>query len=477
MLDRLGLLAASGLLLASGAGAQITGTATLERAIDSRAERFDALAMDIWELAEMGYLEFESSAKLQRVLEDEGFDVETGIADIPTAFTASYGSGKPIIAIMGEFDALPGLSQGAVPERAPIADQAAGHACGHHLFGVGSLAAVVAVKDWLQAEQRPGTIRFYGTPAEEGGSGKVYMVRAGAFDDVDVALHWHPDDNNDASPYSTLANRSAKFKFVGRASHAAQAPDAGRSALDGVEAMNFMTNLMREHMPLDARIHYVITDGGGAPNVVPASAEVFYYVRGPNANQVEELFARVVAAAEGAASGTETQMNYEIMHGNHSVLPNEVLARIVDDKLRQVGGVQYTPVEERFATQLAATLLDADKQVGSQVKIQPFKPYTSMGSTDVGDVSWVVPTTGLRTATWVPGTGAHTWQAVAAGGTSIGGKGMFVAARTLAMTAAELMANPIQLKAVREEFENRRGADFEYRSLLGKRAPPLDYRK
>ncbi|MEE8306955.1 MAG: amidohydrolase [Gammaproteobacteria bacterium] len=476
MLSRLIWLAVGATTLLATAVAEMP-SAALDRAIAARAEQYGELAQDIWDLAEMGYLEFESSAKLQNALQAEGFKIETGIADIPTAFTASYGRGKPVIAIMGEFDALPGLSQGAVPERSPIAGQAAGHGCGHHLFGVGSLAAAVAVKDWLAAEQRPGTIRFYGTPAEEGGSGKVYMGRAGAFDDVDVALHWHPDDNNDASPYSTLANRSAKFKFVGRASHAAQAPDAGRSALDGVEAMNFMTNLMREHMPLDARIHYVITNGGSAPNVVPAAAEVFYYVRGPNAQQVEELFARVVAAAEGAASGTETQMSYEIIHGNHSVLPNEVLAQIVDDKLRQVGGVQYTPVEQNFAIQLATTLVGADKQVGSQVEVQPFKPYASMGSTDVGDVSWVVPTTGLRAATWVPGTGAHTWQAVAAGGTSIGSKGMFVAARTLAMTAAELMADPSKIPAVRAEFERRRGADFEYRSLLGDRAPPLDYRK
>jgi aminobenzoyl-glutamate utilization protein B len=476
MLSRLMWLAVGATTLLATAVAEMP-SAALDRAIDARAEQYGELAQDIWDLAEMGYLEFESSAKLQNTLQAEGFKIETGIADIPTAFTASYGRGKPVIAIMGEFDALPGLSQGAVPERSPIAGQVAGHGCGHHLFGVGSLAAAVAVKDWLAAEQRPGTIRFYGTPAEEGGSGKVYMVRAGAFDDVDVALHWHPDDSNDASPYSTLANRSAKFKFVGRASHAAQAPEAGRSALDGVEAMNFMTNLMREHMPLDARIHYVITDGGSAPNVVPALAEVFYYVRGPNAKQVEELFARVVAAAEGAASGTETQMSYEIIHGNHSVLPNEVLAQIVDDKLQQVGGVQYTPVEQNFAEQLATTLVGADKQVGSQVEVQPFKPYASMGSTDVGDVSWVVPTTGLRAATWVPGTGAHTWQAVAAGGTSIGSKGMFVAARTLAMTAAELIADPSNILAVRAEFERRRGADFEYRSLLGDRAPPLDYRK
>ena len=288
-------------------------------------------------------------------------------------------------------------------ERQPNPGQAAGHACGHHLFGVGSLAAAVAVKDWLQQSGREGTIRFYGTPAEEGGSGKVYMVRAGAFDDVDVALHWHPDDENDASPYTTLANRSAKFRFVGRSSHAAGAPEAGRSALDGVEAMNYMVNLMREHMPGDARIHYVITDGGAAPNVVPGTAEVFYYVRGPNAAAVVQLFERVVAAAEGAAQGTETEMSFEIIHGNHSVLPNESLARIVHTQLRDVGGVDYTPAETKFATRLASTLFAAKRTIGSQATIEPFEPRTQMGSTDVGDVSWVVPTTGLRAATWVPG--------------------------------------------------------------------------
>jgi aminobenzoyl-glutamate utilization protein B len=476
MLVRL-LVISAGLISLSLQAAEPVDKATLDRAIDSRADRYAELAMDIWRLAEMGYLEFESSAKLQRVLKSEGFKIETGIADVPTAFTASYGQGKPVIAIMGEFDALPGLSQAAVPVRQPNPGQSAGHGCGHHLFGVGSLAAAVAVKDWLQQQRRSGTIRFYGTPAEEGGSGKVYMVRAGAFDDVDVALHWHPDDANDASPYTTLANRSAKFRFTGRASHAAAAPEAGRSALDGVEAMNYMTNLMREHMPSDARIHYVITDGGLAPNVVPALAEVFYYVRGPNAAQVVELFDRVVAAAEGAAQGTETEMVFEIIHGNHSLLPNESLARIVDEQLRAVGGVNYSPAETAFANRLASTLFAAEREIGSQARIEPFEATANMGSTDVGDVSWVVPTTGLRVATWVPGTGAHTWQAVAAGGTSIGSKGMLVAAHTLALTAATLIADPAQVEAAQEEFNRRRGSNFKYRSLLGDRTPPLDYRK
>ncbi len=302
------------------------------------------------------------------------------------------------------------------------------------------------------------------------------MVRAGAFDDVDVALHWHPDDENDASPYTTLANRSAKFKFAGRASHAAASPQTGRSALDGVEAMNYMTNLMREHMPGDARVHYVITDGGLAPNVVPASAEVFYYVRGANAAEVVALFDRVVAAAEGAAQGTGTTVSFEIIHGNHSLLPNEALARIVDEQLRAVGGVTYSPVEAAFANRLASTLFAADREIGSQAFIEPFEPTANMASTDVGDVSWVVPTAGLRAATWVPGTGSHTWQAVAAGGTTIGSKGMLVAAQTLALTAATLIADPTLVDAAQAEFSRRRGDDFKYRSLLGERAPPLDYR-
>ncbi|MEQ8994013.1 MAG: peptidase dimerization domain-containing protein, partial [Pseudomonadales bacterium] len=314
-------------------------------------------------------------------------------------------------------------------------------------------------------------------PAEEGGSGKVYMTRAGLFDDVDVVLHWHPSDRNDASPYSTTANKSGRFTFQGVASHAASAPERGRSALDGVEAMNFMVNLMREHMPQDARVHYVITDGGSAPNIVPERAQVYYYVRHPQAKQVQALFQRVVAAAEAGALGTGTRMQYEVMHGNHPVLPNEVLARLVHDNLTRLGGVRYDEAERAFATELRATLDGDLPPLVAAAQVQPYAMRQNMGSTDVGDVSWTVPTVGFGTATWVPGTPAHSWQAVAAGGMSIGHRGMLLAARLLAMTTADLLRRDDVRAAAWDEFEARRGPDFQYQALLGDRDPPLDYRR
>ena len=262
-----------------------------------------ALADDIWRFAELGYLEERSSERLQDYLAGHGFEVEAGAAGMPTAFVASRGTGKPVIGLLAEFDALPGLSQAAVPQRQPLVAGGAGHACGHHLFGAASALAAAALGDWLAARGLAGSVRLFGTPAEEGGSGKVYMARAGLFDDVDVMLHWHPADRNDASPYATTANKSGRFRFKGIGAHAATAPHRGRSALDGVEAMNYMVNLMREHMPQESRVHYVITEGGAAPNIVPDTAEVYYYVRHPQPQQVVSLFERVVKAAEGAALG------------------------------------------------------------------------------------------------------------------------------------------------------------------------------
>ena len=436
-----------------------------------------ALASDLWNFAELGYLEEKSSRRLSTYLEERGFAVERGVAGMPTAFLATFGGGAPTLGILAEFDALPGLSQAATPAREPVVQGAPGHACGHHLFGAASVAAGAAVARWLEAGGHGGTVRVYGTPAEEGGSGKVYLTRAGLFDDVDAVLHWHPSDRNDASPGSSTANKSGRFRFHGAAAHAASAPDKGRSALDGVEAMNYMVNLMREHMPSDARIHYVITDGGDAPNIVPESAEVYYYVRHPRPERAVALFERVVSAAEGAARGTGTEMSYEVMHGNFPVLRNDTLAEVFDTNLRALGGIEYSPAEQTFAEAIRTTLLAPRMELGSQRDVRPFRFRQGMGSTDVGDVSWNVPTAGFRTATWVPGTPAHSWQAVAAGGMSIGHKGMVLAARVLAVTAAELLREPERLREARAELERRRGEDFVYAALLGDRSPPLDYRK
>ena len=298
--------------------------ATVMQYIDDNATLYGDVAQQIWDWAEVGYLETQSSNLLQQQLSTAGFEMTTGVAGIPTAFVASWsaGTGGPIVGILAEYDALPGITQDRNPLRDAIDHKAAGHACAHHLFGTGSVAAAIATKMWMQETGQIGEIRLYGTPAEEGGAGKVYMVRDGLFDDVDVVLHWHPSDSNSADARSSLANKSAKFRFTGLSAHAAGAPHRGRSALDGVEAMNHMVNLMREHVPMETRIHYVITSGGAAPNVVPDFSEVYYYVRHPDPAQVNEIFDRVVQTAEGAALGTDTEMEFEVIHGIYNVLPN-----------------------------------------------------------------------------------------------------------------------------------------------------------
>jgi aminobenzoyl-glutamate utilization protein B len=353
----------------------------------------------------------------------------------------------------------------------------AGHACGHHLFGTASTAAAIAVKQWLEANPRGGTIRFYGTPAEEGGSGKVYMVKAGLFDDVDAVVSWHPGDRNGVSNVSNLANIAAKFRFRGVSAHAAGAPDRARSALDGVEAMNDMVNLMREHVPQETRIHYVITDGGKAPNVVPDFAEVYYYARQPDMRVLDGIWDRIVNASKGAAMGTGTSVEVEMIGAVYNVLPNEYLATIQRRNLQRVGGVTYSAEERAFAESLQKTLSGPMLPLGSESQIQPPRDEVTYASTDMGDVSWRVPTVQLSAATWVPGTPAHSWQAVAAGGTSIGTKGMMVAAKTMALTAIDLFTDPQHVAKAREEFNRRRGPNFVYQSRLDRAKPALDYRK
>ncbi len=449
------------------------------KSIDAHSDQYAVAAKKIWDFAEVGFQETQSSALLQQMLKDAGFTVQSNVAGMPTAFTATYGTGKPVIGILGEFDALPGVSQMAVPEPKPIPGQVAGHACGHHLFGVASVAAAIATKDWLIATKKAGTIRFYGTPAEEGGSGKVYMVRDGLFNDVDVVVNWHPSSGNSAGYGSSLANKTGKFRFYGIASHAAASPERGRSALDAVEAMDAMVNMMREHVPQETRIHYVITRGGEAPNVVPAFAEVYYYVRNPKRDNVKSIWERLERAARGAAMGTDTRVEVEITGGVFDLLGNETLAKVVDANLRIVGGYTYTPEEKEFATKIQLSFPTDQKPLSleSTQVIQPLRTHDGSASTDVGDVSWTVPTVGLGTATWVPGTAAHSWQAVAAGGTTIGPKGMMMAAKTMALTAIDLFSTPATIEECWKEFRTKRGEGFKYEALIGDRKPALDYRK
>ena len=467
--------------LAFPVAAQFTAPeAKVVQELDQGSDAYFEVAKQIWNFAEVGYKEAKSSALLQELLTSEGFTVEAGVADIPTAFTATFTTGTgPVIGVLGEFDALPGITQTDSPDREERTDVQAGHACGHHLFGTGSAAAAIAVKHWMEENNIQGTIRFYGCPAEEGGAGKVYMVRAGLFDDVDAVIHWHPSDGNSADAASSLANKSAKFRFHGISAHASSAPENGRSALDGVEAMNYMVNMMREHMTMESRTHYVITRGGEAPNVIPDFAEVFYYVRHPDMAIAADNFERVVKCAEGAALGTGTTMDYEVIHGAYNLLPNVTLSRVMYENLSRVGGVEYTPEEETFAAEVAKSFTNPGMEdMASAATVDTFKVVRKGqgGSTDVGDVSWVVPTVGLRTATWVPGTSAHSWQAIAAGGTSIGQKGMIVAAKTMSLTAMNLFQHPEVLREAKAELLKQRGEDFKYQAMLGDREPPLDYR-
>jgi len=449
--------------------------ANLERQHDYYKQQ----ALQIWNFAEVGYKEIKSSSLLKKTLLDHGFTIDSGVAGIPTAFVATYGSGSPVIGILAEFDALPGLSQDATPEKLSLGG-IAGHACGHHLFGVASSASAIELKHHIEKNKISGTIKVFGTPAEEGGSGKVYMVREGLFNNVDVVMHWHPDSKNEANPYTSLANKTAKFRFKGTSAHASAYPQNGRSALDGVESMNFMANLMREHIPSDTRMHYIITNGGKAPNVVPDFAEVYYYMRHPRRNVLMELFDRLVNAAEGAALGTGTKMEYEIIGGVYEVLPVDVLSRYMHENMSKVGGVTYTSDEVEFGKKIQQSLIGERPSISDASKIKPYKELgednRSGGSTDVADVSWVVPTVGLRAATWIPGTPSHSWQAVASGGTEIGIKGMMVAAKTLTLMGIDLLSDNSIIERAKAEWKASRGADFKYIPLIGNRKPALNYR-
>ena len=446
-------------------------------AIETRAQHFGDVSRRIWEFAEVGYKETRSSALLQDELRQAGFRVEAGVAGIPTAFTATFGQGKPVIGILGEFDALPGLSQESIPERKPRVTGAAGHGCGHNLFGAGSALAAVALKQWLVSQNKSGTIRFYGTPAEEGGAGKVYMARAGLFAGVDAVLAWHPGAENRVTLQSSLANISAKFRFYGKPAHASAAPDQGRSALDALLLMNHAVEMLREHVPSTTRIHYIITSGGAAPNVVPDFAEGYFYARHPDMAALDGIWARIVKCAEAGALATETRVEQQLVASVYNLLTNAPLAQVLDRNLRAVGGVRYTAEETAFAEALRKTFTERrDVPLRSAAEVVGAERGAIGGSTDVADVSWIVPTAQFSTATYVPGTPGHSWQSAACAGMSIGRKGMLVAAKTIALSAADLFDDPKTLAEARTAFDKAR-AGREYRSRIpAEQKPPLHYR-
>ncbi len=466
-------------LHASEPGVGRTTKDTVDGFIRAHADESWAMARKIWDWAEVGYQEKRSSALLADALEAGGFRVERGVAGMPTAFIATIGSGKPVIGILGEYDALPGLSQQADPVRRAREGITAGHGCGHHLFGTASTAACLALAEQVKSGALKGTLRFYGCPAEEGGSGKAFMVRAGLFDDCDAVLHWHPSSANVTGDVSSQARIAAKFRFHGTSAHAAASPEAGRSALDAVELTNHAAELLREHTPDYSRIHHVITAGGEAPNVVPDFAEVSYYVRHPKAEVVQKLYARLVKCAEAGALATETRLETQYLGGIVEIVPNAAIGRLTRANLERLNELEYDAAETAFAEAIRKTLSAGTKPLPpleSLARVADRTGEVGTGSTDVGDVSWVVPTAGFTTACWVPGTSAHSWQAVAAGGTTIGRKGMILAARTLAATAVDLFQSPGVLDAARIEHR-RRLAGRTYRSLLAPgQKPPLDYR-
>jgi aminobenzoyl-glutamate utilization protein B len=449
--------------------------AALYRSIESRSDKSWEMASKIWQWAEPGYQEKRSAKLLADTLEAAGFSVQRGVAGIPTAFTATAGSGKPVIAILGEFDALPGVSQQAVPQRRARDGVTYGHACGHHLFGVASASASIALAEQIRLGEISGTIRFYGCPAEEGGSAKAFMVREGLFDDCDIALHWHPSSRNVVGDRSCLARIAVKFRFHGKSAHAAGAPEQGRSALDAVELTNHAAQLLREHTPDLTRIHHVVTAGGDAPNVVPNFCEVFYYIRHPRAEIVRELYPRLVKCAEAGALATETKLEVAYLGGTMQLLPNNSLGEVTKVNMNQLSGLEYDDQQREFAIRIHNTL-EQPEPLESIGTIEDLSGQIGKGSTDVGDVSWVTPTTGFTTACWVPGTPGHSWQAVAAGGTSIGRQGMQMAAKVLAASAWDLFENPALVAAAKQEHRERLSGRKYDPMLEPNQPPPLDYR-
>jgi aminobenzoyl-glutamate utilization protein B len=471
------------LVFSAAMKAQSTATAhqQVERLVDEHAAAYKRVSKEIWDYAELGYHENKSSILLQTQLKEAGFHVQTGVADEPTGFVASYGSGKPIIAILGEFDALPGLSQQTVPERDPVLADAPGHGCGHNLLGSGAALAAVAVKEYMAKNHVGGTLRFYGTPAEEGGSGKVYMVRAGLFKDVDVVLHWHPSDRNGVNNGGALAVTQAKFTFHGIAAHAALAPDRGRSALDAVMLMGNGIEFMREHIPSNMRVHYIISKGGVAPNVVPDLAQLDLMARNPSGTTLAGIWDRILKVSQGAALMTGTTVDVKIVSSDANIIGNDALAPVAQKDLEEVGGWTMDAQQKEFALKLQKTLgIETVPNLDQTDMILPLKPYdpnAPSASTDVGDVSWNVPTIGFGIATFVPGVAAHTWQAAASAGSSIGQDGMIIASKALALTAIDLFSNPELVQAAKADFEKKLAGKTYLTAIPAGQKPYIDYRE
>ena len=458
--------------------------------VDAIKPRFVALSDRVWAMPEVCYTEARSAAEHLAELRHQGFRITENVADIPTALMGEWGEGGPVIAFLGEYDALPGLSQEAgVAEPRPLEAGGHGHGCGHNLLGSAALLAATAVKDWLMANKAPGRVRYYGCPAEEGGAAKTFMVRSGAFADADIAITWHPNSFWEVAVTPSLANTRADFVFTGRASHAAASPHLGRSALDAVELMNVGVNYMREHMPSDARVHYALLDTGGiAPNVVQAHARVRYSIRARDLPGMNELVARVHKIAQGAALMTETSVEMKIISAVSNILPNTPLEQALHAIMEDLGPPRFDEADEQFAAKIRATLTEKDiasvyYAIGMDPTSRPLADFIVpldarrnplIGSTDVGDVSWVVPTVQVHAPTVAIGTPFHTWQVVAQGKTPAAHKAMVQAAKAMAGLGVKALCEPKLIAAAKGDLEKRIARTPYVSPLPDNVAPPLD---
>ncbi|WP_248930623.1 M20 family metallopeptidase [Paenibacillus hamazuiensis] len=455
--------------------------------IERKRQKLIEVSDTIWGFCETRYEEFQSAELIAKTLEGEGFRVDRRAGGVETALVGSYGSGKPVVAILGEFDALSGLSQQSnLTFKKPILEGGNGHGCGHNLLGTGALAAAIAIRHYMEHHGLEGTVRYYGCPAEEGGGGKAYMARAGLFDDVDVAFTWHPWDENLAYNARMLATCQVYFKFIGISAHAAASPELGRSALDAVELMNVGANFLREHIIQDARLHYAITNAGGfAPNVVQAEAEVLYKIRAPRMDQVREILDRVYDVARGAALMTGTKLETQFDAASADLIPNITLGAMMHKQFVQIGGESYTEEELNFAKEIQASFSEAEmkavhksngKVLSEQVNPYSPEPGFLAGSTDVGDVSWIVPTGQVYVTTCAYGTPPHSWQMVTQGKSSIAHKGMLLAGKVLASSAIEAMLNPSIIEQAKAEHKERLGGEA-YQSMIPPEAMPAPIRR
>ncbi|MFK7920912.1 MAG: amidohydrolase [Bacteroidia bacterium] len=441
--------------------------------IEQQSPQLIEMSDQIWAFAETALVETQSAALLADYAQEQGFKVERGVAEMPTAFIASYGEGEPIIGILGEFDALPGLSQQASSVKTPLENGQPGHGCGHNMFGVASLGAAVAIKEQIEAGKLKGTIRFYGTPAEETIGGKLYMARAGLFDDLDICLDWHPGAATSASTQSSKALIDFRVKFYGKAAHASADPWNGVSAVDAMEFYTHGLNYLREHLRPTVRIHYLFEKAGDVVNVVPENAQIWTRLRDSKMEDVKPLYEKAKKIAEGAAMMAGAEYEIELISGMHEIIPNRTGAAALQANLESLGAIQYTEEEIQFAKEIQEATDKELKGLNSAInELKETREHPQGGSTDVGDVSWIVPQISLRVTTAPEETPWHSWAVVACGGMSIGHKGMNYAAQALSMTMVDLFTNPELREEMKAEFRERK-KERTYQAVLPEGPPPV----